>query len=213
MKCRLCDTSPRGYARLLSLLIAAVLTATLCACGGGEDDLLGYQKQNFQAQVRGEWRGTVFEGELVHTAAGGAGESTTDTRTDATGARDSEAQRGDSGENENSGNDHPVSATVTLTFTAPAAWRGITLTLAGDDATMALGDLSYDMTGEIGGTWFEIPALFTAEGDVTSVTAADGGLTEVTFTASDGERVTVTLDGETGSVRRIAGACGWVEAE
>ena len=101
-------------------------------------------------------------------------------------------------------------ATVTLTFTAPTAWQGITLNLSGNTATVSLGDLSYDLPGGIGGTWFEIPALFTAAGDILSVTA-DGGLTEITLNSPGMGQVRVTVDGETGTVRRIAGTCGRVE--
>lgn len=216
MKSGLLQPSPRKHIRLLSLLLAAALALTLCACGGGEKTLLEYQNQNFRAQVHGEWRGTAFEGELVHTVPDdGTGESGAGTQTTAAATQNGVSQGGSNSGNTNSGSVPPPPAAVTLTFTAPAAWCGITLTLSGDSgtATMALGDLSYDMTGDIGGTWFEIPALFTAEGEITAVTAADGGLTVVTFNAPSMGSVRVIMDGETRAVKRIEGACGWVEVE
>lgn len=175
MKSQPFHTLPATRTHLLPLLLAACLIAALCACGGSTEDLQGYQKQHFCAQVRGEWRGIAFEGKVMHTAAG----------------------------------DTP--ATVALTFTAPNAWQGITLTLSETRAVMSLDDLSYDLPGTIGGTWFEIPALFTATGDILSVTATDGNATEITLRSPEMGRVTVVLDGQNGTVRRIAGACGWVE--
>jgi len=175
MKSQPFHTLPTIRTRLLSLLLAACLIAALCACGGSTEDLQSYQKQDFRAQVHGEWRGVTYDGELTHTVAG----------------------------------DSP--ATVALIFTAPDAWQGITLTLSETRAVMSLDDLSYDLPGTIGGTWFEIPALFTATGDILSVTADDGDATEITLRSPEMGRVTVILDGQTGTVRRITGACGWVE--
>ena len=104
-------------------------------------------------------------------------------------------------------------ATVTLTLSTPTAWQGITLTLTGDHATMALGELRCELPGGTRGTWFDIPALFTARGTVTEIVADGQGTTRVTFADADGSRITVTLDSASGAPRRIEAACGWVEIE
>lgn len=104
-------------------------------------------------------------------------------------------------------------AAVALTFREPAAWRGITLTLVDGEARMALGAAAYALPFDPRGTWFELPAMYTACGAVQGIRADDGETTCVTVLDAHGAPVSITLDGASGRPRRLERAEGWMVLE
>lgn len=102
--------------------------------------------------------------------------------------------------------------TLSLTFTAPAALAGITLTVTPETAAVALGEISVDASGWTENAWFDLLDLFSLNGSPLSITAEkERGITTVVLETTDGQAVTLTLDAKSGLPTAIECDGIWVE--
>lgn len=94
--------------------------------------------------------------------------------------------------------DSPEDDIYRLTFTAPTALAGITLTVDPQGTFVSLGDISVAADTWSALTWPDVIRLFALQGSPLSITPNDeGDRMTVSYLTTDGKGVTLTLDAST----------------
>ncbi len=99
-----------------------------------------------------------------------------------------------------------------LTFTAPAALSGITLTVDPQGTFVSLGDIVVPADAWDALTWTDMIRLFSLQGAPLTITPdEDGEQMTVVYLTTDGEGITITLNAQTEMPTRIETDGIWVE--